>query len=56
MTYDKIYCDSEHCPVSHNCARHVDNLKDVDFKRIIAEDFDRNCECTKYDPIQEDEQ
>ena len=54
MNYRKVYCGSEHCPVSGNCARHVDNLEDVDFKRIILEDFDRDDECTKYDPILED--
>lgn len=56
MNYRKIYCDSEYCPVSGNCARHVDNLEDVDSKRIILEDFDRNGECECYDPIVEDKQ
>jgi hypothetical protein len=54
MNYRKIYCDSENCPVSGNCSRHIDNLEDVDFKRIIAEEFDLNDECTNYDPIKED--
>ena len=60
MNYRKIYCDSEHCPVSGNCARHQSNL-DIDWddevwKKIILEDFDRDDECTKYDPILEDVQ
>lgn len=52
MTYHKIYCDSEHCLVSDNCARHKSNV--LSDKPITTQPFDVDGECESYDPIEEE--
>ena len=49
----KTYCDSEHCPVSDNCFRHISNLVVEDVRKIITETFDLDNECLDYDPIED---
>jgi hypothetical protein len=53
MTYVKIYCDSETCPVSDNCFLHASNV--FTDKPIITRPYDVDDECEYYDPIEEDE-
>jgi len=56
MNYRKVYCNSEHCPVSDNCFRHISSLVVEHHKKLILEEFDRDDECRSYDPIVEDEE
>lgn len=55
MNYRKVYCGSEWCEVSDNCARHLKNLVTDSWERLIVEDLDRDDECGSYEPIKEEE-
>jgi hypothetical protein len=53
MSYHKIYCDSETCPVLDNCYLHASNV--FTDKPITTRPYDVDDECEYYDPIEEDE-